>query len=147
MVGTSWRVFLFLSIGGLGLSSYLTAVSLVASDLSYCEPLPFLSCEAVIYSSYSKILGIPVALVGAAGFASLFGISYAALLSEGSSSARFVAPAAAISVLGLAFGLYLNYLEFVVIGSLCLLCFATFLLIIPMAYMSLRGAFSPALTT
>ncbi len=133
-----------LSLGGLGLSSYLTTVSFIVVDLSYCEPLPFLSCEAVIYSPYARVFGIPVALVGALGFAALFVISYIALVSEEQSRFRLDFLAAAISVLGLAFGIYLNYLEFIVIRSLCILCLVTFLLVVPMVVLSLRSVLSPA---
>lgn len=139
MEPTSWRFFLYLSLVGLGLSSYLTAVSLVTVDLSFCEPHPLLSCESVIYSQYSRILGVPVALVGAMGFAALFMLSYGALLFEGGPTKVLSDLAAVISVAGLAFGVYLNYLEFLVIGSLCILCLATFLIIVPMVLLSLRG--------
>ncbi|MCJ2519353.1 MAG: vitamin K epoxide reductase family protein [Candidatus Thermoplasmatota archaeon] len=139
MEATSWRAVLYLTLAGLGLSSYLTAVSFVTADLSYCSPNPFLSCEAVIYSPYSRILGIPVALVSAVGFAALFIVSYMALLSRKKSGTALVSAAAVLSTLGLAFGAYLTYLELFVIDSLCALCFATFLIIIPVFLLSIRG--------
>ncbi len=134
-----WRAFLYLSLVGLGLSSYLTAVSIVTADLSYCSPNPFFSCEAVIYSSYSRILGVPVALPSALGFAILFALSYIALWSEPNRGRSLLYGVSGVALMGLAFGVYLTYIELIVIGALCILCFATFLVIIPLALLSLRG--------
>jgi uncharacterized membrane protein len=139
---TSWRLFLCLSLAGIGLSGYLTAVSYVTADLSYCEPYPFLSCEAVIYSPYSRIMGVPVALIGAIGFTLLFIMAYLALILGGSPAERLLVPATVLTFAGLAFGLYLTYLELFVILSLCILCLLTFLIVVPMAVLSLLGLLS-----
>ncbi len=133
-----WRVFLVLAIIGLGLSSYLTVVSFVAADLSFCEVDSSFSCDEVIRSQYSRILGIPVALIGAVGFGLLFIIAYVALISEEESFALLPATVA-LSVIGLGFGAYLTYLELFVIESVCLLCLASFLIILPMAILGVTG--------
>ncbi|MFQ5838871.1 MAG: vitamin K epoxide reductase family protein [Thermoplasmata archaeon] len=142
MEDASWRILLYLSLAGLGLSSYLAAVSFVTADLSFCEPHPLLSCEAVIYSPYSRLLGIPVALIAAVGFAALFTVSYGALMIGGPLTVRLVYTASGLSIAGLSFGGYLTFLELFVIGSLCLLCLASFLVIVPMALLSVRGLLS-----
>jgi uncharacterized membrane protein len=139
MEDNTWRLLLFLSLGGLGLSAYLTAVSLVTTDLSYCAPYPFLSCEAVIYSPFSRIAGVPVALVGAVGFGLLFTLSYAALLGGVDLRRRVLLPTTLIAMAGLGFGVYLTYLELFVIRSLCILCLAAFLLILPVVVLGLWG--------
>lgn len=130
------RVFLLLATAGLGLSSYLTILSFVRADLAFCEPVPFLSCEAVIYSSYSRILGVPVSLVGAGGFGGLFVLGYANLTTSGVGRQISLAMVA-LSLMGVAFGLYLTYVEVAILGSLCILCMASFLLILPLLGLSL----------
>lgn len=138
METASWRAFLLLSIVGLGLGSYLTVVSYIAADLSFCEVDSSFSCDEVISSQYSRLLGIPVALLGAVGFGLLFVISYIALASE--VEPRALVPwAAALSLMGLGFGTYLTYLEVAVIQSICLLCLASFLIVIPLVFLSVRG--------
>lgn len=126
-----------LSLIGLALSSYLTAVSVLTLDVSYCEIGSIFSCDDVISSPYAYVFGIPVALVGALGFGLLFVISYIALASENEHPGLLPA-AVVLSTVGLAFGAYLTYLELFVIESLCLLCLASFLTILPMVYLSVR---------
>lgn len=140
MMDTSWRVVLYLSLAGLGLSSYLTVATLVAVDLSYCEPHPLLSCGAVIGSAYSRILGIPVALAGALGYLGLFLTSYVALTVGGVGRSRLAVVGLGLAGAGIAFGSYLTYLELFVIGSVCLLCLASFLLMVPILLLTLRLA-------
>ncbi len=136
MRGFGGRAFLLLALAGLGLSGYLTVLSVVRADLSFCEPYPFLSCEAVIYSSYARILGVPVALVGAGGFAGLFLLGYGNLTAA-DAGRRLPMGMVILSLLGLAFGSYLTYVELAILRSLCILCFASFLLILPLLGLSL----------
>ncbi|MFQ5907832.1 MAG: vitamin K epoxide reductase family protein [Thermoplasmata archaeon] len=135
---TAWRAVLFLSLAGMGLGSYLTVVSFVTVDLSYCEPHPLLSCGTVIGSSYSRILGIPVALIGTLGFLGLFLISYGGLIAQGDARTRLASLGLGLAGVGLAFGGYLTYLELIVIQSLCLLCLAAFTLMVPIFLLLLR---------
>ncbi len=135
---STWRAMLFLSLIGLALSSYLTAVSLLTLDVSYCEIGSIFSCDAVIGSQYAYILGIPVALVGAAGFGLIFVISYVAIVSEDEHPSLLLS-VAVLSILGLAFGAYLTYVALAVIGSLCLLCLASYLAILPVVFLSITA--------
>lgn len=131
------HAFLLLALAGLGLSSYLTVLSFVRADLGFCEPHPFLSCEEVIYSAYSRVLGVPVALVGAVGFGGLFLLGYLSLTTTRAGSWAPMGMAA-LSLAGVALGAYLTYVELGILGSLCILCFASFLLVLPLAVVSLR---------
>ncbi len=116
----------------------MTVVSVITADLSYCVIGSSFSCDVVISSVYSSVLGIPVALVGAVGFGLLFVISYVALVSDDEPPALLPA-AAALSIVGLAFGAYLTYLEIFVIGAICLLCLAATLLVLPLVFLGARG--------
>ncbi|MCJ2531248.1 MAG: vitamin K epoxide reductase family protein [Candidatus Thermoplasmatota archaeon] len=140
MENASWRLILYLSLAGLGLGSYLTVVTFVTADLSYCEPHPLFSCDTVITSSYSRLLGVPVALLGTLGFLGVFLTSYGGLIVEGDTRRRLALLGLVLAGAGLAFGIYLTYLELFVIQSVCLLCLATFTLMIPIFYLFLRVA-------
>lgn len=137
---TAWRVVLYLSLAGMGLGTYLTVVTFVAVDLSYCEPNPLLSCGTVIGSSYSRILGIPVALMGTLGYTGLFVVAYLAPGARNVLRSRLALLGLGLAGVGIAFGTYLTYLELFVIGSVCLLCLTSFLLMVPILVLTLRLA-------
>lgn len=144
MEDNAWRLTLLLSLAGMGLGAYLTAVSYVSADLSYCAPSPFLSCEAVIYSPYSRLLGVPVALIGTVGFTTLFALSYLGLLGSEHRRDLLLWPTFLVALAGLGMGTYLTYVELFVIRSLCLLCVAAFSLVVPVVAVPLRAAFESA---
>jgi uncharacterized membrane protein len=75
-------------------------------------------------SEYSTILGIPVALIGMLGYAALAGL--ATVYRERSETPAMLLGAA---VLGLAFALYLTYIEARVLGVYCILCLSSLSLI------------------
>jgi uncharacterized membrane protein len=81
-------------------------------------------CGIVNHSSYSLVGGIPVALIGIAGF---LGLLWLALARQ-----RFVLLLASLG--GLAYSLYLAHIERDVIGAWCLYCVISLaiLAIIPM---------------
>lgn len=141
-MGTPWRALLLIALSGLGLSVFLTVISLRSLDLSFCEVGTYFSCDTVLGSEYSRILGVPVAWVGTLGYGALFAISYAGLL-RGEAYPGFLRLLALLSVLGVAFGLYLTYVEVALIGAVCLLCLASFLAIIPLAVLSLASLRTP----
>lgn len=140
-----WRTVLLLSLTGLGLSTYLTAVTLLTLNVGYCGASASLSCESVLRSEYARIGTLPVAAVGAAGFGTLFAVAYGALVRGTGPSVAGLGLLLALG--GLGVGLYLTYLELFVIGALCLLCFASFLLVLPVVALTaweLRDARAPA---
>lgn len=69
-------------------------------------------CDIVNHSSYSMISGIPVAIIGIAGY---LGIVWLAL-------ARQRAVLTAVAVVGLVFSLYLAHIERDILGVWCLYC-------------------------
>ncbi len=72
-------------------------------------------CERVQSSSYAKLAGIPVAVLGLAGYVAIA----AALLAPGE---RARLAAAALAVSGFGFSAYLTYLELFVIDAICQWC-------------------------
>jgi uncharacterized membrane protein len=111
-----------LAIAGIGIcvAGYLTYVH-------YAGLQPFCAggghgCERVQSSSYAKLGGIPVAVLGLAGYVAIA----AALLAPGE-RARLAAAALAIS--GFGFSAYLTYLELFVIDAICQWCVASAVLL------------------
>ncbi|HLI46517.1 MAG TPA: vitamin K epoxide reductase family protein [Geobacterales bacterium] len=103
-------IALILIFSGLVLSSYLTYLTLT---LSAC-PISG-GCDLVITSNYSKLFGIPVSLLGIIGF-----IAMAFSLQR-----NLLFPLLILGVLGLAFIIYLEYIQLAIIKALCPFCIAT----------------------
>ncbi len=126
---------LSLSLGGLAVSVYLTVAHFTSSRILACGSHGFVSCDQVTTSAQSRLLGVPVAILGVAWF-----LAMAALTTPGAWRGRSrtigrirVAAAAA----GMAFVLYLLDAELLTIGKLCVWCtvahvlaFALFALIV-----------------
>jgi uncharacterized membrane protein len=103
---------------GLGISVYLTWTKL-AGVLPICGPGG--GCETVETSSYSSILGIPVALLG---------IGYSAAVLAGivawwrGGLRQGLLAAYGLGLVGILVEAYLVYLELFVIHAICLWCVA-----------------------
>ena len=111
---------LVLALVGIGLAVYLTYVH-------YAGLQPFCAggshgCERVQSSSYAKLGGIPVALLGLVGY-----VAIAAALVAPGERARLAAAALAVS--GFGFSAYLTYLELFVIDAICQWCVASAVLL------------------
>jgi uncharacterized membrane protein len=88
-------------------------------------------CERVQTSSYAAVAGIPVAVLGLAGYLAIT----LALIAPGD-PARLAAAALAVS--GFGFSAYLTYVELFVIHAICQWCVASALLLTTLAGLSLR---------
>lgn len=75
-------------------------------------------CETVQHSKYAEVLGVPVAVLGLAGFAGLF----AAALARGE-WARLAQ--ATLALAAFLFGAYLLYVQLVVLEAICQWCVAS----------------------
>ena len=82
-------------------------------------------CETVQTSAYAVFLGIPVAFYGVAGYVALLVVSLVGLQPGWVSRRGPTLLLAAMSGLGLAFTLYLTYLELFVIHAICRWCVAS----------------------
>lgn len=128
------RLAVWVSLVGYVLGGYLVINHLGVSDATFCKVSGFSDCDLVNRSEYSSILGVPVALMGAAGFLGVALFASARLLDPKSSLGRMARPAlTAAAAGGIAVGLYLTAVELFVLNTLCLLCvtsFATFLVVV-----------------
>lgn len=113
-----------LCIGGVALSGVSLYNHYSPSATEYCDFNEVLNCDLVNRSSYARILGVPVALIGLLGFAALLA---SFLLSGGAVLAglRFCT-----SLVGLTFAVYLAFIEGFVLHTWCLLCLGSLLMII-----------------
>jgi uncharacterized membrane protein len=115
-----------LALAGAGLASYLLYVRYSGTTLACTTG----GCETVQSSSYSKLLGVPVALLGLVGYVAIFASSL---------SRREPARAAGFSVAlaGLGFGGYLLYVQLAVIDAICEWCVASDVVMTALAALTL----------
>jgi uncharacterized membrane protein len=113
-----------LAVCGVVVSSVSLQHHFATSKTAYCEIGENFSCDIVNRSEYSSILGIPVALIGMLGYAALAGLATVYRERRDTPTMLFAAAAA-----GLAFALYLTYIEGRVLGVWCILCLSSLVLI------------------
>jgi uncharacterized membrane protein len=97
-------------------------------------------CDTVQHSSYAEMFGVPVAALGLAGFLGLL----ASALAPGE-EARLTQ--ATLALAGFCFGVYLLYVQVVVIDAICQWCVATDLLTTAIAALSLLRIRASAIST
>jgi vitamin-K-epoxide reductase (warfarin-sensitive) len=109
-----------LAVCGVVVSSVSLQHHYAKSKTEYCDIGETFNCDIVNRSEYSSILGIPVALIGMLGYAALAGL--ATVYRE-----RRETPALLLggALAGLAFALYLTYIEARVLGVWCILCLSS----------------------
>ena len=102
------------------------------SDTNFCDFSKKFSCDIVNRSEYSTMVGIPVAGIGVAGYAALFVLA-TFLKSRPETPNRLLAA----SLAGLAFALYLTYIEAYELTTWCILCVASLVLIFLISILAL----------
>jgi len=120
---------LFVAVAVLSLAGIVdSAVALqrhyAKSATAYCDFGQKFSCDIVNRSEYSTVLGIPVAGIGIAGYGALFMLS-TFWRSRPETPNRLLGAA----IIGLAFALYLTYIEAYVLTAWCILCLSSLFLI------------------
>lgn len=106
----------------------VSAVSLqrhyAKSATALCDFSQKFSCDIVNRSEYSTVEGIPVAGIGVVGYAALF-----ALATFWKSRAETPNRLLGAAIVGLAFALYLTYIEAYELMTWCILCLVSLFLI------------------
>lgn len=135
---------LFLAIAVLSLVG--AAVSAVAlqrhyakSATAFCDFAEKFNCDIVNRSEYSTIEGIPVAAIGVAGYGVLFALSAFWKARPETPNRLLIA-----AIAGLAFALYLTYIEAYELTTWCILCVTSLIVIALISVLAivikLRGA-------
>ena len=118
---------------GLGIATYLTIVH-YTGGVSVCAIAH--GCETVQKSDYSKLAGVPVALLGMLGYVGIL----AALIRDDERS-RDVA--AFISILGFGFSAWLTYTEIAIIDAICIWCVGSAICMLLLAGLATARVLSP----
>jgi uncharacterized membrane protein len=111
---------------GLGIAGYLTYVH-YAGIAPACEIAH--GCKKVQTSQWSKLAGVPVALLGLLGYAAIL----AALFVRGEAG---LTAAAGAALVGWGFSAYLTYREIFTIDAICIWCVASALLMTALAVLT-----------
>lgn len=118
-------VVAILAVCGIVVSSVSLQHHFATSKTAYCDIGETFNCDIVNRSEYSSIFGIPVALIGMLGYAALAGL--ATVYRERRETPPILFSSA---VTGLAFALYLTYVEARVLGVWCILCLSSLVVIV-----------------
>jgi uncharacterized membrane protein len=109
-----------LVVAGLGVATYLTIEHFTASTTLACPDTGTINCQKVTTSAQSKLVGIPVAVLGLAYFLGMLPLVLPAAWRSDDRRLRMGRLVAA--GLGVLFALYLIYAELFVINAICLWC-------------------------
>ena len=113
-----------LSLAGAIVSGISLQRHFAKSATTYCDFSEKFNCDIVNRSEYSTVAGLPVAGIGVAGYIALFVLSTFRPSRPETPNWLLAASAA-----GLAFALYLTYIEAYVLTTWCVLCLASLALI------------------
>ena len=119
------------AIAGVAVSSLSLYHHFSPSKTSFCDFGEAFHCDIVNRSRYSTVLGIPVAVIGICGYVLILAL---ATIYRNKSETPFVL--LIVSLAGLAFSLYLTYIEKFVLGVWCILCLTSLVLILSAAILS-----------
>ncbi|MFI5114122.1 MAG: vitamin K epoxide reductase family protein [Terriglobales bacterium] len=113
-----------LALGGIVVSSVSLQHHYATSKTAYCDIGENFNCDIVNRSAYSSVAGIPVAMIGMLGYAALVGLATVYRERRETPALLFLG-----ALGGLAFALYLTYIEGWVLGVWCILCLSSLALI------------------
>jgi len=120
------RVIAVLAVLGLGVAGYLTYVHYAGIHV-LCAASG--GCETVQTSSYAKLAGVPVPVLGLIGYAAIL----ASLFVRGEAGRLATA---GVALVGFGFSLYLTYLELFVIKAICQWCVGSAVLMTAIAVLA-----------
>jgi uncharacterized membrane protein len=120
-----------LAVGGIVVSSVSLQHHFGTSKTEFCDIGNTFNCDIVNRSEYSTVFGIPVALIGMLGYAAVLGLATVYRERRETPSLIFAGSSA-----GLAFALYLTYIEARVLGVWCIMCLSSLALISGIAIVS-----------
>ncbi len=105
-----------LAVVGMGVASYLTIVHF-ADEPIVCSSIG--DCELVNSSKYADVGGVPVAVMGAAAYATMLLLIGGAIVRR---EPMLVLGAWAVALTSFAFSMYLTYVELFVLDAICVWC-------------------------
>ena len=121
------------ALAGLGIAGYLTAVH-YAGGTPVCAVAH--GCATVQQSRYAALGGVPVALLGLAGYVAILGA-----LARDDEWSRTAA--AFLSLAGLGFSAWLTYVELGVLQAVCIWCVGSAVCMALLAALTIRRMLVP----
>ena len=109
-----------ISIAGFAVAGYLTVAHFGSSKILACGTGGVIDCEKVTTGPGSTLVGIPVAILGMLWFAAMAVLTSPPAWRAGGRTVAMIRLGA--SAAGVAFVLYLLYMELFVAGAICLWC-------------------------
>ena len=127
-----------LALIGVAISAYLTINYYSGGGVNFCVTGE--DCDVVKQSKYSNISGIPVSLIGIAGYVAILATTLLPLTKRKRWNTLFL-----LSIVGVAFSLYLTYIEIFEIKAICSYCVLSLLVILAIFFIVLmkKDAISP----
>lgn len=132
--GASTRLLMAIAIlaaAGMAVSAVALQRHYAKSASGFCEIGDQFNCDVVNRSEYSSLMGIPVAGIGVAGYGLML-----LLATLHRSRPGMPAQLLGASIAGLAFALYLTYIEGYVLETWCVLCLGSLVIIFIIALLS-----------
>ena len=117
---------LVLALAGLVVSAYLTVEHYTSSVALACPDVGVINCQKVTSSQQSELFGLPVALLGLLFFVVMVVATLPVVWRVPSKALRRTR--LGLAVLGVAFVIYLIYVELFVVDAICLWCTAVHVL-------------------
>jgi len=109
-----------LALAGMVVSAISLERHYATSASGFCDFNQKFNCDLVNRSEYSSIVGVPVAGIGVAGYALLLVLSAFQQVRRETPNRLF-----AVAIAGLAFALYLTYIEAYKLETWCILCLSS----------------------
>jgi len=134
-------IFVLLGLGASVAAAYVHyQLAITPGYASFCDVNATFSCTQAYQSEYGRLFGAPVSILGAGYFAALL-----ALLTLGRRLEALASYLLLASLVGLAFVLYLAWATIFVLGTLCLLCLATYAAVVGLFFVSGAAASIPVI--
>lgn len=111
---------------GIVVAGYLVTKRFTGGSLACTR---WAQCDVVNNSVYSQFHGVPVSVIGLAGYLALLALAFAAMWTEGRTQRQILLLSVVLSLIGVGFSAYLTYLEIYVIEALCAWCLASAVII------------------
>lgn len=128
---------------GIYVAGYLVTKRFTGGSLACTR---WAQCDVVNNSLYSQIYGVPVSVIGLAGYLLLLALAFAAMWTDGRTRRHLLLLSLVLSLVGVGFSVYLTYLEIYVIEALCAWCMASAIIITLLAIVQALNVFQRAAT-
>ncbi|MEE9132959.1 MAG: vitamin K epoxide reductase family protein [Gemmatimonadota bacterium] len=126
-----------ISLVGIVVATYLAYIETTGAT-AVCGPVG--DCNTVQQSEYAVLFGVPIGVLGLAGYVLIIGAWFVSRLDSGSAADRAKVLLLAMSAAGTIFSIYLTFLEPFVIGATCAWCLTSAVVMTVLMWLSVGPA-------